>query len=144
MKIAIIDTGITKEDCENYEIKHFSLSNEGLVNIYQPPIDKHGTECFKEIVTNFHNNKKFQIVSFNILKERGRLEVKNIIKSMEKAIEENVDIINISLGVMSFSQELYDVCERAVNNNIVVVSASSHTNIIPHWGSFEPGIVAAP
>lgn len=129
MKIAIIDTGITKEDCENYEIKHFSLSNEGLVNIYQPPIDKHGTECFKEIVTNFHNNKKFQIVSFNILKERGRLEVKNIIKSMEKAIEENVDIINISLGVMSFSQELYDVCERAVNNNIVVVSASSHTNI---------------
>lgn len=136
MKIAIIDTGVIKEVCGDREVKHFSLSNEGLVDTYQPPVDEHGTECFKEIVINA-GNKEFQVIDFNILKEGGTLEVINIIKAIEKAIEEKVDIINISLGVMSFSQELYDVCEKAVCNNIVIVSASSHTNTISFPADFN-------
>ncbi|WP_122643945.1 S8 family serine peptidase [Luxibacter massiliensis] len=136
MKIAIIDTGIIKEACDTYEVKHFSLSKEGLINAYYPPMDKHGTDCFKEIIAN-SGNKELQVIDLNILKEGETLEVGNIVRAIETAIEERADIINISLGLMSFSQELYEACEKAVYHNIVIVSAASHTNTISFPADFN-------
>lgn len=137
MKIAVIDTGILKEEVSgNCVVKHFSLSDEGLVNVYQKPVNNHGTKCFKEISGNTEN-KNIQIYDLNILKDGENLEVSNIILAIEKAVKERVDIINISLGLKNYSQELYDMCERAVCNNIVIVSAASHTNTISFPADFD-------
>ena len=38
---------------------------------------------------------------------------------------------------MSFSQELYEACEKAVYHNIVIVSAASHTNTISFPADFN-------
>ncbi len=137
MKIALIDTGISKNEINNRcEVRHFSLVKQKIVEEYKDPGDVHGTECFKEIVSNTNSNQ-IQILDINILDESGDIQVVSIISGIKKSIEEKVDIINISLGLTAYSQELYDVCEKAMQNNIVMVSAASHNNTISFPADFN-------
>jgi len=137
MKVALIDTGISKNEINNRcEVRHFSFLKEALIEEYKEPGNNHGTDCFKEIVSNTKNNE-LQILDLNISDESGNLQVFNIISAIEKSIEENVDIINISLGLTAYSQELYDKCEKAIQNNIVIISAASHTDTISFPADFN-------
>ncbi|MBW6411644.1 S8 family serine peptidase [Clostridium weizhouense] len=139
MKVALIDTGISKNEINNRcEVRHFSLVKEALIEEYKEPAETHchGTDCFKEIVSNTKNSE-LEILDLNILDESGKLQVNNIISAIEKSIEERVDIINISLGLTTYSQELYDICEKAVQNNIVILSAASHSNTISFPADFK-------
>lgn len=47
---------------------------------------------------------------------------------MRWAIDENVDVINISLGFNTGSKELKDIVDEAVNNGIIIVASSGNTN----------------
>lgn len=139
MKIALIDTGISKNEINSRcEVRHFSLSKEALIEEYKEPEKNysHGTDCFKEIVSNTKNNE-IQILDLNISDDSGNLQVFNIIAAIEKSIEERVDIINISLGLTAYSQELYDICEKAIQNNIVILSAASHADTISFPADFK-------
>lgn len=137
MKIALIDVGVSKNEIGNgIEVRHFSLDNGELVEKYKEPEEKHGTHCFKEIVSNAKNTE-LQILDFNISDVSGTLQVSPIISSIEKAIEERVDMISISLGLTAYSQGLFDVCEKASQNNIVILSAASHTNTISFPADFN-------
>lgn len=139
MKVALIDTGISKNEINNMcDVRHFSLFKEALIEEYKEPGENHGhgTDCFKEIVSNTKNNE-IQILDLNILDDSGKLQVYNIISAIEKSIEEKVDIINISLGLTAYSQELYDICEKAIQNNIVILSAASHANTISFPADFK-------
>lgn len=137
MKIALIDIGVSKDDIGNeMEVRHFSLDNGKLVEKYKEPEEEHGTRCFKEIVSNAKNTNP-QILDLNISDDSGTLQVFPMITAIEKAIEERVDMINISLGLTAYSQELYDVCEKAVQNNIVILSAASHKNTISFPADFN-------
>ena len=137
MKVALIDTGISKNDVNyRHKVRHFSLLNETLVEEYKAPKDCHGTDCFKEIVSNL-KNENIEIFDLNILDETGVLQVSNILSAITKSIEEKVDIINISLGLTGYSQELNDICEKAVQNNIIILSAASHANTISFPADFK-------
>lgn len=137
MKVALIDTGISeKEIVIGSRVRHFSLVEKKLMEEYKEPEDNHGTHCYKEIVSNT-KNKEVLILDLNIYDEMGNLEVSHIISAIEKAIEERVDIINISLGLTTYSQELYDMCNKAIQNNIIVLSAASHTNTVSFPADFR-------
>ena len=49
-----------------------------------------------------------------------------IIKAIEQAIEDEVDIINISLGVNRTNSKIDQVVNEAINNGIVVVAAAGN------------------
>lgn len=137
MRIALIDTGVLKEESDNMcKVRHYSLSSGVLVEEYAEPSNNHGTDCYKEIVSNTQN-QELQILDFNIIDETGNLRVPNIVAAINKSIEEKADLINISLGLTAYSQELYDVCEEALLNNIVVLSAASHTNTVSFPADFN-------
>lgn len=137
MKVSLIDTGVSKNDInDRHKVRHFSLLNEELVEEYKEPEDCHGTDCFKEIVSNL-KNEEIEILDLNILDETGKLQVYNIFSAIKKSIEEKVDIINISLGLTGYSQELNDICEKAVQNNIIILSAASHANTISFPADFK-------
>lgn len=137
MKVALIDIGVSKNEIGNgMEVRHFSFDNGKLVEKYKEPEEEHGTRCFREIVSNTKNTK-LQILDLNIMDGSGTLQVFPMIAAIEKAIEERVDMINISLGLVSYSQELYDVCEMATQNNIVILSAASHKNTISFPADFN-------
>lgn len=138
MKIALIDTGVSENEIGNgIEVRHFSFDDSGkLAEIYKEPEEEHGTQCFKEIVSNARITKP-QILDLNISDDSGKLRVVSMIAAIEKAIEERVDIINISLGLTAYSKDLYDVCEKAVLNNIVILAAASHKNTISFPADFN-------
>lgn len=137
MKIALIDVGISEKAIEgNMDVRHFFLDSGVLVEKYKEPEERHGTYCFKEIVRSLKNIKP-QFLDFNISDNSGILSVSSIIIAIEKAIEERVDIINISLGVTVYSQDLYDACEKAVQHNILVLSAASHRDTISFPADFN-------
>ncbi|RGI12503.1 S8 family serine peptidase [Roseburia sp. TF10-5] len=137
MKIALIDTGVLKSEIKHRcDVRHFSVSNSTLVEIYKESGNIHGTLCFKEIISNIKNSD-IQILDINIMDESGELQVLNVISAIKKAIEEKVDIINISLGLTSYSQELFDICEKAVEQNIVILAAASHTNTVSFPADFK-------
>ena len=137
MKIALIDTGICKKEIKTKnKVKHFSLLSEKLLEKYVEPLDNHGTDCYKEIISNVKSDE-IQIIDLNILDESGDVQVKNIIRAIEKSIEEKVDIINVSLGSTMYSQDLYDACEKATQNNIIILSAASHNNTVSFPADFK-------
>lgn len=137
MKIALIDTGICKKEIKTKnKVKHFSLLSEKLLEKYVEPLNNHGTDCYKEIISNIKSDE-IQIIDLNILDESGDIQVKNIIRAIEKSIEEKVDIINVSLGLTMYSQELYDACEKATQNNIIILSAASHNNTVSFPADFK-------
>ena len=136
MKIALIDVGISKKAIEsNMDVRHFFLDCGELVEKYKEPEEKHGTYCFQEIMKSVESIMP-QFLDFNISDNSGELLVSSII-AIEKAIEERVDIINISLGITVYSQDLYDACEKAVQHNILVLSAASHRNTISFPADFN-------
>lgn len=137
MKIALIDIGISKKEIDNsLEVRHFYLDKGELIEGYKEPKGDHGTRCFKEIISN-SKSKDIQIFDLNISDDSGNLQVLSMVSAIEKSINERVDMINISLGLTSYSQELYDICERAVQNNIVVLSAASHSNTVSFPADFN-------
>lgn len=137
MKIAIIDTGISKNEIKDtFDVQHFTIIDNRVIENYREPLDKHGSECFNELKSILKSNE-IKILDFNILNTKNELEVDNIILSIKKAIEKRVDIINISLGTINFSDELYNICQEANQNNIVIVAASSHTHTISFPADFD-------
>lgn len=137
MKIALIDVGISKKAIEsNMDVRHFFFDCGELVEKYKEPEEKHGTYCFQEIMKSVESIMP-QFLDFNISDNSGELLVSSIIIAIEKAIEERVDIINISLGITVYSQDLYDACEKAVQHNILVLSAASHRNTISFPADFN-------
>lgn len=137
MKVALIDIGVSKKEIgDRMEVQHFSFVNGEMVEKYKEPEEEHGIRCFKEIVLNTRN-VKLKILDMNISDGSGIIQIFPMIAAIEKAIKERVDIINISLGLTAYSQELYDICEKAVQNNIVILSAASHKNTISFPADFN-------
>ncbi|MBR1779736.1 MAG: S8 family serine peptidase, partial [Clostridia bacterium] len=129
IKIAIIDTGISKAFDKKVNINHFYLYNNEIINGYKEPIGHHGTFCLKEILKQ---KVAFDIVDINIANDCGELQLKGIILGIKKSIEERADIINISLGVDEHSEELYRACQEAVEHNIAIISAASHSGEVSY------------
>ena len=131
IKIAIIDTGIDKITAERSicNVNHFSVSKNKIIEKYKIPTQEHGTLCFKEILKQ---NIDFDIEDINIVDENNELKIENVLLGIKKAIKLKVDIVNISLGFTKYLPELFDICQQAISNNILIISAVSHTNEISY------------
>lgn len=67
------------------------------------------------------------ILSVDITDEaNGIIQVEHLIEGIEYAIQESVDIINISAGIKEDSEELHEVIQRAYEAGIVVVAAAGN------------------
>lgn len=129
IKIAVIDTGIADAFDKKVKIKHFYLCNNKIISGYKEPIGHHGTFCLKEILKQ---QVAFDIVDINVANDYDKPQLNGIILGIKKAIEERSDIINISLGMNEHSDELYLACQEAIENNIAIVSAASHSGEVSY------------
>lgn len=129
IKIAVIDTGISNAFDKKVNIKHFYLGNNEIISGYKEPIGHHGTFCLKEILKQ---KTAFDILDINIANNYDEPQLNGIILGIKKAIDERADIINISLGMNEHSEELYKVCQEAIEHNIAIVSAASHSGEVSY------------
>lgn len=134
--VAVIDSGVDKKDSYLAEKEIVDLYYEGkeFKSCYAGKINPHGTEIIKVLLKESPNIK---VLSIRTLQEDNRCMLSAIIRSIEYCIQQNVDIINLSLGSCSSSskrlKELQEVCDKATARGIVIFAAD---NNIPHKKSY--------
>lgn len=132
VSIAVIDTGISERI---NELSH-SIDEEIKIVDRKNGIDncEHGT-AVASIITAYANNKNevmgiatdSKIISIDVTNdEDGIVEISNLIKGIECAIEKKVDIINVSVGCVEGNEKLKKTVEKAINNNIIIVASAGN------------------
>jgi len=139
--ISIIDTGI---DLNHPDLEGQIIGGYDFVGNDEIPEDTngHGTQVAGIIASNGNlkgiapNSK---ILMYKVSEDGESVPSHLIIKAIEKSIEDNADIINISLGINQTNTKIDQMVNKAVKNNIFVVTAAG--NFGPELSTIgSPGI----
>ena len=139
--VSIIDTGI---DLNHPDLEGKIIGGYDFVDNDKIPEDTngHGTQVAGIIAANGNlkgiapNSK---ILMYKVSEDGESVPSDLIIKAIEKSIEDNADIINISLGINQTNTKIDQAVNKAVKNNIFVVTAAG--NFGPELSTIgSPGI----
>ncbi len=139
--ISIIDTGI---DLSHPDLEGKIIGGYDFVDNDEMPEDTngHGTQVAGIIAANGNlkgiapNSK---ILMYKVSEDGESVPSHLIIKAIEKSIEDGADIINISLGINQTNTKIDQAVNKAVKNNIFVVTAAG--NFGPELNTIgSPGI----
>jgi len=144
MKIGIIDSGLdvrhkifNKEQISGFGI--FLKNNEcKIVNDYHDNVG-HGTAIAGIIHKSLPDDKLFIVKVFdNVLVTHEKV----ICKAIQICIENQVDIINMSLGIetQNPSSDLIELINLAYKNNIVIISAANNSPNIECYPAYFPTV----
>jgi uncharacterized NAD-dependent epimerase/dehydratase family protein len=127
VKIAIIDSGFDKNhNSNNITLKKDFFLNSHIAedNLICKDYIGHGTACAGIIIKKA---PKAELIIIKIFDKELISTQELLISSINYAIEQKVNIINLSLGIPDESnlEELYLICQAALNNNIIIVAAEN-------------------
>ncbi|MGQ0639053.1 MAG: S8 family serine peptidase [Nitrososphaerota archaeon] len=133
IKIAVIDTGI---DYNHPDLFGFGpdgkvVGGYDYVDKDEEPMDTngHGTEVAGIIAANGILKgvaPKAKLIAYRVSSTGESVSSDFIVEAIHRAIEDQVDIINISLGVNKTNDKLDSAVKEAVRNGIVVVAAAGN------------------
>ncbi|UOE58891.1 S8 family serine peptidase [Priestia filamentosa] len=131
IKISILDSGISKID----ELKNSIVYSYNTFDDTEKTNDKygHGTMIASIIASQTKNSKKVslnpnvKIFDIQVLDEEGKGSVESVVEGINKSIEKNVDIINLSIGFSNNNIELQKAVNRAIKKGIIVVASTGNT-----------------
>ena len=133
IKIAVIDTGVDHlhPDLFGFGPGGKIVGGYNFVDESKMPVDTngHGTEVSGIIASDGQLRgiaPKASIFAYKVSEDGENVSSDLIIKAINKAIEDDVDIINISLGVNKTNSKIDDVVSKATRNGIVVVVAAGN------------------
>jgi minor extracellular serine protease Vpr len=133
VKVGIIDTGIdfNHPDLLGYGTLGRVFGGHNYVNPSEKPLDTngHGTEVAGIIGAdgNFSGvAPKSQLFSYKVSSTGEAVSSEYIIEAISQAIEDKMNVINISLGVNRTNDGLENAVDEAVRKGIVVVSAAGN------------------
>ena len=139
--ISIIDTGI---ELNHPDLDDNIIGGYDFVDNDEMPDDAngHGTQVAGIIASNGNlkgiapNSK---ILMYKVSEDGESVPTELIIKAIEKSIEDDADIINISLGINQTNTKIDQAVNKAIKNNIFVVTAAG--NFGPELNTIgSPGI----
>jgi len=139
--VSIIDTGI---DLNHPDLDGQIIGGYDFVDNDEMPedINGHGTQVAGIIASNGNlkgiapNSK---ILMYKVSEDGESVPSHLIIKAIEKSIEDGADIINISLGINQTNTKIDQAVNKAIKNNIFVVTAAG--NFGPELSTIgSPGI----
>lgn len=67
------------------------------------------------------------VYSIRVLDENNEAPISRIIAGIEWAIENDIDVLNMSFGTENYSAQLYNAIRRAYENGIVLVASAGNT-----------------
>lgn len=133
IRIGIIDTGIDFDhpDLHGYGTSGRITGGYDYVNTDKRPMDVngHGTEVAGIIGANGSFSgmaPKSQLFSYKVSSTGEAVSSEYIIRAISRAIEDKMNVINISLGVNRTNDELENAVDEAVKKGIVVVTAAGN------------------
>ena len=134
IKIGVIDTGINLNHPDFFnqdEISRFLKGYDFVDNDTIPQdTNGHGTQVTGIIAADGQLkgiSPMVEIFSYRVSSDGESVPSDLIIKAINQAIEDRVDIINISLGVNMTHSEIDNAVNNAVNQGIVVVAAAGNS-----------------
>lgn len=133
--VCVIDDGICGNEINIY--RNIEISNGKAVDSLNVcKNNSHGTGCTKVIVK--YAEKEILISSVSILNRQCKGNIQSLYTAFEWCIENDVDIINLSLGSVFFKDKrlLLDAVNRCVENGIIIVGATSNEGYVTFPASF--------
>ena len=134
IKIAVIDTGInlSHPDFFNQDGTSRFLKGYDFVDNDTIPQDTngHGTQVTGIIASDGQLKgiaPMAEIFSYRVSSDGESVPSNLIIKAINQAVKDEVDIINISLGVNMTHNKIDDAVNNAINQGIVVVAAAGNS-----------------
>lgn len=133
IRIAVIDSGV--------DIKHSDIKDSIEKNIKVSRLDKsfvddnsHGTGVIAVICGSCKNENGVlgvspdsKIISIDVTDASdGTVEEKNLIEGITVAINEKVNLINISMGIKNDSKELHDAIKKAFSAGIIIIASAGN------------------
>lgn len=147
MKIAVIDSGVdtnhkrltgahitgirVTEDSEKYSKEELEDFNDIL---------GHGTACTSIIYSHIRD---IELVSLKIFDVNLISSEQLLINAINWCIENNVEIINLSLGIQTLDPvaELYQICKKAYDANIILIAAANNNLKLECYPAYYPMVL---
>ena len=131
VKVAVVDTGI------NYNHPDLKPNYAGGMNCVKesnPPLDDngHGTHVAGIIAAAFDNNgiigiaPKASLYSVKVMRKDGYGKPSEILKGVEWCVKNNMQVVNMSIGVGDGFEAINKAVQVAAANNITVVCAAGN------------------
>ncbi len=149
IKVAVIDTGcdISHPDLKDriIDVRNFTDDDKGAINNVTD-YATHGTATASVIASSGKIIGVAPKCNLLILKALTRTggKISWVTEAIKYATQQNVDIINMSLGCSQGNPEMYEAIKRAIDRNIIVVAAcgnngdnNPNTNELNYPASFN-------
>lgn len=139
--VAVVDSGVYGSGGSQVDAPHEDINYDHIlkgVNLMDsqegtPDTLGHGTFITGLIAADQNNEKgvagimpEVDILPIRIFGSTGRTSTSTVVEGIYKAIEADVDVINLSLGSEGSSSEMKTACETAVEKGILVVAAAGN------------------
>jgi len=133
IKIAVIDTGVdfNHPDLFGWGLDGKVIGGYNFIQEDEPPLDNngHGTQVAGVIAADGEKSgvaPKAKILAYKVSEDGEGVSSELIIKAIQKAIKDDADIINISLGVNKTDAKIEHAVNLALEKGIVVVTAAGN------------------
>ncbi|WP_143306392.1 S8 family serine peptidase [Chitinophaga vietnamensis] len=128
LKVGIIDSGVNqsgiKIPSDRITGVHFYKDENGQIISDEDINDLlgHGTAC---VATIWQYSNNIQFYMLRIFDEQWKADPDILVAAIAECISQQVDIINVSLGIESdqISAPLYEICRQAYNRHIPIIAA---------------------
>ncbi|MFZ0446518.1 MAG: S8 family serine peptidase [Bacillus sp. (in: firmicutes)] len=128
IKVAVLDSGI---DSKHSYFQNLVIEEHNMINPNQSRSDLlgHGTAIAGIIVNvghmkNSENNIEFH--SVKVLDDKGKGTYADVIKGLEWCIQNDIDLINLSLGFKKNNPLLQDKIKEVIDENILVIASAGN------------------
>ena len=143
VKVAIIDSGVDySEDIDVVKRKNF-IPGEDEVSVIYEDGSGHGTSVAGIIAAKDNDlgitgiNENVELYSAKVLDESNVAPISRIIEAINWAIDEKVNIINMSFGTTTNSQALYNAIKKANDAGILLIASAGNDGIIEYPAKYE-------
>ena len=143
VKVAIIDSGVDySEDIDVVKRKNF-IPGEDEVSVLYEDGSGHGTSVAGIIAAKDNDlgitgiNENVELYSAKVLDESNVAPISRIIEAINWAIDEKVNIINMSFGTTTNSQALYNAIKKANDAGILLIASAGNDGIIEYPAKYE-------
>lgn len=142
IKLALIDSGVDYTDDIDVKLRKNFVPGHEEVSILYEDISGHGTSVAGILAAKDNGegitgiNPNLELYSAKVLDENRKAPVSRVVDAIYWAVENNVDIINISFGTTTDSEELYEAIRAAYDAGILIVAAAGNSEVVEYPAAY--------
>lgn len=132
IKVAVLDSGVDMTDNIDVKVRKNFITERPVETPLYEDLCGHGTSVASLIAGIGADSdvqgvgRNIELYSARVLDENKQAPISRVVEAIYWAIEQDVDIINISFGTQTYSEALKTAIDAAVEKGILVVAAGGN------------------